>query len=713
MTVEAPRRALTGGEIDPDLYYATDIAQVRAGAAKCRNFIVRPKGGVERLAGTEFLGEAKTSARVRLGRFHRSSGITYLAEYGPGYVRLYPADMVAGDAHVSDLGTPYQAGDLLNLQWVQSKDVQWIFSGLKVKELRRTGASSFALANARINDGPFLDQSYLEDREITASAVTGGAITLTASDDIWQAEHVGALWRLHERNYASVPRWKTSSSLNVGDTVRYNGNVYEVTGAGTTSPTPPDHTSGTVTDGKNGPKFKYLHSGFGLVKITGYTNAKKVTAEVISQLPVDLLTGSQRWQEGAWSDVQGYPICGALWKRSLWAGGTIGQPDHIWKSAIEDFKDWSPGTRDDSAITRACPDGETETIRWMAPGKTMTLGTDGPEWVARPQSTGDTVRPNNLVTEPTTNQGSSDVPGLSIGRATVFPDASRRRLILTQPVYRTEDWEERDLSLLASHLLGAGIIETAYQRTPWPVLWCLLQDGKVAAVTYLADQELVAWHLHDFGDPVESLTVLAVDGGKREALFLAVRRGDKVCLERMFDRFRPEAGDTVVDAKFLFSAKVYDGAPATVFAGLDHLEGREVVALVDGNQHPAVTVTGGQVTLTYEGSTVLIGLPVRGRYAVGPFDRGLLEEADARGPTRLVDVSFAFQNTMGGDLVVAGVSEPVFRLGDANLDETISLVTDVVKVASPATEDTGQFEYVTSDAWPATITAIFPEHEVS
>lgn len=32
--------------------------------------------------------------------------------------------------------------------------------------------------------------------------------------------------------------------------------------------------------------------------------------------------------------------------------------------------------------------------------------------------------------------------------------------------------------------------------------------------------------------------------------------------------------------------------PATVFAGLDHLEGRQVIALVDGYAHPPVTVAG-------------------------------------------------------------------------------------------------------------------------
>lgn len=718
MSFRNPKRSLVGGEIDPDLYYASDLVPVRAGAAACRNFIVRGKGGIERLPGTEHYATAKGSDRVRLGAFKRSTGVAYLAEYGPNYVRLRDVDMdPAAEAH-AEVATPYAAEDLINLQWAQSNDVQWIFSGLKLKELQRTGALSFQMVDAEIAGGPLLDLDYFETRTITASAVTGSGITLTASAALFLAGHVGSLWRLHEVDYSSVPKWQTAQAVALGDKVRYNGNVYEVTGAGTTSNTPPGHLDGEETDGVTGTAvtFKYLHSGFGLVRITGFTSATVVTADVLSRLPADLLGGSAKWQEGAWSDVRGYPITGALYKNALWAGGSLYQPGYLWKSAIDGFDDWAPGTHDDSALARNLPDGATETVRWLSPSKVLAIGTDGPEWIARPEAAGDTVRVNNLITETATDVGSSDVPGITVSGATVFPDATRRKLLSITFDIRRDNWAPEELSLLAEHILGAGIVEMVYQRNPQPIFWCLLEDGTVAGLTYLPSQNVLAWHVHDFVDPVESITVLPVNGGKREALFLAIRRavgaGSEVHIERMFDRFRPEAGDTIADARCLFAAKVYSGAPTDTFTGLDYLEGREVIALVDGNSHPPVTVTGGAVTLNFTGSEVLIGLPYESRYKSLPFDAAVPDEDFSSRKKRISNLAFAFKSTLGGALKILGKSSRVFRLGAADLDSPPELYTGVKLVDPPAADDSGQFEYVNDTAWPAMITAIFPEYEV-
>jgi hypothetical protein len=49
--------------------------------------------------------------------------------------------------------------------------------------------------------------------------------------------------------------------------------------------------------------------------------------------------------------------------------------------------------------------------------------------------------------------------------------------------------------------------------------------------------------------------------------------------------------------------------PATVFSGLDALEGEEVAILGDGAVYPRQTVSGGKITLPYPASYVTAGLP--------------------------------------------------------------------------------------------------------
>lgn len=712
--MEAPKRALTGGEVDPDLWNASDLNPVRLAAAEVRNFIVRQRGGVERTPGTEHLALAKTAARVRLTPFSRSSDASYLLEWGPGYVRAYDADMLAGDAMLDEAATPYVAGDLIYLQWAQSNDVQWIFSGKPVKELQRDPAGpSFALVDAQIDNGPFLDMNANKLLVLSASAVTGAGVTLTASAPLFDPLHVGSVWRLEEGDTGFADLWLPGKAVVLNVEKRFNGRTYRCAAAGTTTSYPPEHEAGTRDDGE-AVEWEYLHSGYGIVKITGYTSSTQVTVTVLKRLPQQVVSGNTwRWQQGAFSAVNGYPICGALYKNALWMGGTAAEPYRLWKSAIDGFNDFEPGVFDDSALTRDLVDGATEAVRWLCPGKTMTIGTDGPEWIARPDTDGDTVRVNNLFTDTATNEGSSEVPGLSISGRTVFTDAGRRRLVAISYDIRRADWLPEELSLLAAHILGPGVIETAYQRNPWPIVWCLLEDGTLAGLTYLPEQNVLAWHRHDVGDPIESITVLKVEGGRREALFLAVRRDGAVHLERMFDRHRPEVGQGIGEARYLQAAKVYTlGAPATVFSGLDHLDGREVIALVDGFSHPPVTVTGGSVTLNFAGQNVVIGLRYMSRYKTLPFDLGMPDLAQTPKNKRLTDLAVAFRASQGGRIVVGDKVQNVFQLGATPLDQPPALFDGVRTIFPPSNSDnTGQLAYENDTAWPATLTAIFPEYD--
>lgn len=721
MSMREPKRSLVGGEIDPDLWYASDLVPVRTGAALVRNFLIRPKGGIERTPGTEHIAVAKGAARVKLGAFVRA-GAAYIAEHGPGYTRMFDAGMTAGAGHIVEVATPYGQADLPFLQTAQSNDVQWIFSGLPVKELQRipngSGGYTFQMVDAQISNGPFLDRNADASLTLTASAETG-TITLTASAALFSPSHVGAFWRLDEQDGSDSPEWEVAKSVSSGAQCRYAGNIYSAQNSGTTSNIPPTHTDGDVTDGLSGTAvtWRYLHSGFGVVKITGYTSSTQVTAQVKKRLPRAVRAGSTwKWWEGAWSDLRGYPAAGALYKNALWAAASYYQPYNLWKSAIDGFDDFEPGTLDDSSLVRGLFDGSTETIRWLAPGRVMAIGTDGPEWVARPERAGDTVRTTNLITETATDRGSSEIPGHAIGGTTVFVDESRQQLLSLSYDFRSESWINRELSLLAGHILGVGVLELHYQRNPWPIFWLLLETGDVAGVTYLEGENILAWHVHEFGDPVESLVVAPVDNGEREALFLAIRRqvgaGEEIHIERMFERYRPSTGQTIEAARYLYAAKVYQGAPQTTFTGLDHLEGRSVRALVDGKSHPPVTVTGGAVTLGFAGSEVVIGLPYPSRFKTLPFDAGQPDDYQAGRNKRVTGLEIYFRDTLGGVIRMGKRVQDVFPLGASGLDAAPSPRTEVRSIHPPGSDNTGQFAYETEEPWPAAINAIFPEYGV-
>jgi hypothetical protein len=59
---------------------------------------------------------------------------------------------------------------------------------------------------------------------------------------------------------------------------------------------------------------------------------------------------------------------------------------------------------------------------------------------------------------------------------------------------------------------------------------------------------------------------------------------------------------------------------ATVFQGLEHLEGKEVAILADGQVLPRQVVTGGQIELDNSYGLVHIGLPYNSDFKTLPLE---------------------------------------------------------------------------------------------
>src|SRR6516164_5450482 len=80
--------SFNGGEWAPALYGRVDLGKYHTGAALLRNFFVDYRGGATTRPGSRFVQRAR-STNFRLIPFVASFSVTYLLEFGPGYVRFY------------------------------------------------------------------------------------------------------------------------------------------------------------------------------------------------------------------------------------------------------------------------------------------------------------------------------------------------------------------------------------------------------------------------------------------------------------------------------------------------------------------------------------------------------------------------------------------------------------------------------------------------
>ena len=388
-----------------------------------------------------------------------------------------------------------------------------------------------------------LDTNY-EDITITPSD-TKGQITLTATADIFQSAHKNSYWQIaHYRDTArttlnvgaafgtigtgieSTPirivgtwdvftygRWTGSLLLKrralnstVWETIRsWQSSQYErnVAASGTESVECELRFAigSTITDGNaaGGLTFFVLEAAdtriTGLVKITGYTNARSVSAYVVRSLGAK--TATKAWAEGAWSDVRGYPNAVSFYEQRLLFGGTTSNPQRIHGSTIGDFEHFLRGTYDDSALdfTLAAADGNP--VQWMAAQQGLIVGTTGDEWLIDSGSAEKPITPTNVRVKRQSRYGSgAGLPALIVGEVALFVQRGARKVREFTYAFERDGWVAPDLTLLAEHITKTGIKGIAYQGIPESRLWCVLNDGTLVGMVYERDQKVIAWHRH-------------------------------------------------------------------------------------------------------------------------------------------------------------------------------------------------------------------------
>ena len=390
------------GELSLQLKGRTDIDKYVSGCETLENFLPQVHGPVRKRPGSRFVKEVKDSSKtVRLLSFEYSTEQAYILEFGDLYVRFYKdGGNITSGGSPYEIVSPYSHTEVFQLQYAQSADVTYIsHPNHPPYKLARTGHTAWTLTEVDF-DWPAFNDENSTTTTITASAVTGTGITLTASSATFEATHVGSYFRIIETIESKHDEWETAKSLVIGDIRNYDGKLYKATSSATTGTRPPIHTEGNESDG--GVSWDFMHDGAGYAKITAYTSSTVVTADVVKRLPDSSTGGSKRWSEGAWSSYRGYPKTVSFYEDRLWFAGSSSRPQTLWASTSGDYENHKYGTNDDDALNYTINSQEVNTIEWLLPGKALSVGTSGSEFIVSASSLDEAITPTNVKIVPQT-----------------------------------------------------------------------------------------------------------------------------------------------------------------------------------------------------------------------------------------------------------------------------------------------------------------------
>ena len=667
--------SFNAGEISPRLLGRTELDKYKSGVETLLNMIPLPHGPITSRGGTQYISSSK-SGKIRLVAFEYSTIQAYVLEFGDYYIRVYLNKSVLEAGPFSaefatefdlpdtlEIVSPYSVDEIFDLQFTQSADVLYIAHGDHApRTLTRTTIVTWSLDLFETIYGPYMDINQDPTLTITPSATTGSAITLTASDDLFLAGHVGALWRI-----------------------------------------------GSTLDG--------------FVQITGYTSPTVVTADVISDL--DGTGATDDWSEGAWSDVNGYPKAVAFYEQRLVWAGTTESPQTLWASQSADYPNYLKGANDTDALIYTIASNQVNAIQWLAPGSLLALGTTGGVYVASASSRDAGITPTNIRIVKRTSFGCGTVQPTQISDVTIFIQRGGEKVRQLEYVFESDSYSAADLTLLSEHITRGGITQVAYQQDPDSIIWCIRADGALVGMTYEKDQNVFGWHKHVFGgsDPaaadgqavVESVAVIpGSDNIARDEVWIAVRRwidGQYVrYIEVMTGGHEPDAD--VADAFFVDAGLSYSGVATSSLSGLDHLEGETVSILADGATHPDREVVGGAIALARSVEKAHVGLYKNRDVGLLRTDAGSADGTAQGKIKRISSVAFRLYQTVG--LLFGPSSDKLdripFRSTSDPMDTAVALFTGDKKAPVPSGYDRDGKLFLRQDQpLPFTLLAVMPE----
>lgn len=732
--------AFTGGEISPDVASRVDIDKYQLALLKAENAVIRPYGSVSKRPGLVYCGAAKTAgSKAILWPFRFDVSLNYLLEFGAGYVRVWRQGAYIG----VELATPYTESDLKNLRFVQSVDVLYITSGkYPVKKILRYSESNWQIQDMDYIQPPMGDLNPDEELKITPSATTGDAITLTASDDLFEETDVGSWMELSQRiaNASVSITTGTSSPIGVGDTWKiithgtwkgsvtvessvdggttwleerkYTGNSdYNPTETGsvdeyTLMRVKVETTTGTCTCDFSAQS--YTHTGY--VKITAVTDATHATAEVKKQLGAT--TATAEWKFSAWDSVDGYPSCATFFQDRLCFAGSDRYPQRVWMSKTGDYEnfgvDKEAGTvTDDSAVTADLLSLQSYRITHMVAGNDLILLTEGNEWTI---SGSETVTPTSITPRSQQSYGASDVIPIRSGNRIVY--VQRRGSIVRDMGYSydTDSYAGTDLSLLVRHLVrGYGLTGSAFAQEPDSQIYFVRSDGVLLSLTYLYEQKVYGWS--HFMTDGEFESICAVSEGNNDVVYCVVRRTVNGSTVRYIEKFAilPETG-TQQDYIMMDAAKVYSlTTAATEITGLSHLEGKEVLAMGDGYLFEPKTVAGGSITLDQAAKNVIVGLPYTMKIEQPNFEMqtnsGTMQGREKAATSAIFRLTQSFGGEAGPD--ESTLNEMIYNVGRLELGENVLYSGDLnVTMAAGGMNKDGRVFVKHDKPYPFTAAAI-------
>lgn len=256
-----------------------------------------------------------------------------------------------------------------------------------------------------------------------------------------------------------------------------------------------------------------------------------------------------------------YPSTIGYYQQRLVMANTDDDVEKVMASKTGSFYDFSvssPIQDDDAVIFRMSGQKVNEVYHLVDLGVLLVL-TESGEYVVNGDGAG-TLTASAINARQSSYNGSSELlTPIVIGNSAVYVQARGNNVRDINFKYESNDYTGDELSIYASHLVDDySLVDWAYQKIPHSILWIVRDDGTMIGMTYVKEQQMLAWHQHELeGGVVEN--VCSIPEGSEDTVYMCVQRTIDGVSKRYIEKFTSRRTTSVEDVAILDSHLSYDG----------------------------------------------------------------------------------------------------------------------------------------------------------
>lgn len=390
----------------------------------------------------------------------------------------------------------------------------------------------------------------------------------------------------------------------------------------------------------------------GEVTITSYISPTQVTADVSTTRPLYSTAATKHWAENEWNQRKGFPSQVFFKNNRLCFAATKSDNQAIWGSEVDKWDNFKRGVQEDSKPFKdVLRTGNQDPIQWVSEQSKTLLGLSSQIRNLTGEDGSSILAPGKNRSARQAGRGAADLEPVEVDDFTFYVQLGGRIIRGLTNDYERGVYAAADMTREAEHVTRGGVKQMAFQLNRVSTLYAVTGDGIAACLVFDPEVEKMGWYrLKTQGGAIESIAILPATGEEDEVYFVVKRtiEGDtKRYIERLKnDQIRVQDDGIQDDMFYVDCGTTITGTNITTVTGLNHLSGKKIQVLGDGDYLGKFDVIENSITIPAS-NKVTYGLPIEAKLWQMPLEGITASGTTSGDKKRVKEITIDVVNSLG------------------------------------------------------------------